>query len=301
VPASVTFTPGRNPSGATNTNPYGSATPDGWIPLDGGHRLSNATTWQLVDTLFEIPAVGEYHLLFYWLNDASGGTQPPAAVDNISISPSGCPAVENLAAATTTSITLQWEAQPLAQEYLVEYGTAGFTPGTGIVETVAAVPQQASTVRHTLSNLVSATFYDIHVTTLCGEDWYADSTTSLLNVNTLGENLYTVTLLSNNEAFGTVAGGGTYPEGSVITLVATPTPHTPYPITLYPNPSSANVTIRCNPPTTIAIIDITGREVMNATLTTGITTIDVSTLAPGTYYVLPTNIPHHPAYKLIIN
>jgi hypothetical protein len=108
VPSVTSFTPGYNPLGTFATTSFGSTVPTGWIALDNASALAGVETWQHFDTDFEIPTPGEYYLLFYWLNDGSGGTQPPAAVDNISIVQRGCPTISSLAEQqlTSTSVTL---------------------------------------------------------------------------------------------------------------------------------------------------------------------------------------------------
>jgi hypothetical protein len=335
VPANCLFTPGYNPNGSTGTSALSNGAPQGWTALDGGTHLSNSTSWQSVDLEFDIPAPGDYYLLCYWLNDGSGGTQPPAAVDNITISLSGCPAAQGLEATevTTTTVRLAWESQPLAEHYLLEYGASGFEPGSGIVVS-------ASGNSYTIEGLAPSTAYDFYLTTACGEQWYADSATSLMNVSTLDMTYYTVTLLVNNAQYGTVEGGGEYEAGSVATLTATPAAschfmtwddgNTDNPryytvdadvtltaifaadsvgihpadnasahFHLYPNPTSEKVTIMSDGPASIVVMDIAGREMLKATLSQGLSTIDLSSLAEGTYFVHLTNATGCAVQKLI--
>ena len=335
VPSSVTFTPGCNPSGTTTTNSYATEIPQGWIALDGGSRRNNVTSWQTFETDFDIPVSGNYYLLFYWLNDASGGTQPPAAVDNISITLRGCPVAEGLelTGATTNTLTVAWTEHPLAQQYVVEYGPAGFVPGTGTSDTVTGHIM-------TLLNLAPNTAYDLYVTTYCDDYWYSDSVASLLGISTLDLTYYTVTLLANDENLGTVAGGGTYAEGSEATITATPlaashfnswndgNTDNPRTITvtqdtsftalfapddtigieaadrltfsLYPNPATGHVAITCGQHCEVLFMDIAGREVLRSVCNEGVTTIDVSVLAPGTYFVRMSDTSVSPVRKLII-
>jgi len=335
VPANCLFTPGYNPNGANGSKAVRDGAPQGWTALDGGTHLSNSTSWQSVDLEFDIPAPGDYYLLFYWLNDGSGGTQPPAAVDNITISLSGCPAAQGLEATevTTTTVRLAWESQPLAEHYLLEYGASGFEPGSGIVVS-------ASGNSYTIEGLAPSTAYDFYLTTACGEQWYADSATSLMNVSTLDVTYYTVTLLVNNAQYGTVEGGGEYEAGSVATLTATPAAschfmtwddgNTDNPryytvdadvtltaifaadsvgihpadnasahFLLYPNPASEKVSIMSDGPASIVVMDIAGREMLKATLSQGLSTIDLSSLADGTYFVHLTSATGCAVQKLI--
>ncbi|GHT24085.1 hypothetical protein FACS189430_08400 [Bacteroidia bacterium] len=80
VPNSVNLTAG-NASGMTSSN---NNTPAGWLDLTGG-VLSEHNTWQSFNDVMNVTAAGTYKLVFFWKNDNLLGSQPPAAVDNISI------------------------------------------------------------------------------------------------------------------------------------------------------------------------------------------------------------------------
>lgn len=336
VPASVTFTPGTNPSGTQFTTTFRTATPEGWIALDGGQALARSTTWQTYQADFEIPQAGDYNLLFYWLNDGSGGTQPPAVVDNLSVELTGCPKVERLryTDSTSNSITIRWDAQPLAQKYLVEYGLANFTLGTGQVDT-------ALSNIYTIAGLEPNTSYDIYVTTQCDEGWYSDTVSVLYRVWTAPIPTHTVTLLVNNEAYGTVLGGGTYEHGSTAVLSATPATscrfmawddgNTDNPrdyvvtsdvtltalfetdsvgirhadeslagLVIYPNPASGTVTLCASQPSNVTVVDRMGRVVLQHKCTTTVTTLDISGLTPGVYFVRMDSQPTAAAHKLVV-
>ena len=336
VPSGTSFTPGYNPLGTAATTSFGSTVPTGWIALDSASALVGVETWQHFDTDFEIPTPGEYYLLFYWLNDGSGGTQPPAAVDNISIVQRGCPTISSLAEQqlTSTSVTLTWQSVPAALGYLVEYGPSGFEYGAGIADTVY-------NNHYTASGLQPATTYDFYVVALCGPNWYSDSVSSLMGITTPETPYYTVTLRPNNEAYGQVAGGGTYAEGSIITLSATPADgyhfvmwdddNTDNPrlytvvadvtltaifdanvgivtpagdnihLGLYPNPASNTVTITCGQPATVMLVDMYGREVLRCSVEPSLpTTLSVSHLLSGVYFVRLADTPNGPVRKLII-
>ena len=73
---------------------------------------------------------------------------------------------------TTTTADLTWTAGGTETEWEVEYGVAGFTPGTGTVVNVTTTPST------TLSSLTANTFYTAYVKAIC-------STTSESN-NSIG-------------------------------------------------------------------------------------------------------------------
>ncbi len=60
--------------------------PSGWIALDGGSQLCQASTWQSKNVTVDV-GEGNYYLVFVWNNDDSGVNNPPAAIDNVRITP----------------------------------------------------------------------------------------------------------------------------------------------------------------------------------------------------------------------
>jgi hypothetical protein len=99
-------------------------------------------------------------LIIEWKNDGSTANQPPAAIDNIYFREITCPDATNLAVSniTTSSAQLSWTGN--APQYRIEYGPAGFTPGTGQMVTATSNP-------YTLNNLVHNTSYQFYVRKVC--------------------------------------------------------------------------------------------------------------------------------------
>ena len=85
-------------------------------------------------------------------------------IDNvvISVAPS-CPQPTHLTVtnATSDAVTLSWTENGTANNWVVEYGAEGFTPGNGTTV-------QTSTNPFTVDNLASATTYDFYVKADCG-------------------------------------------------------------------------------------------------------------------------------------
>ena len=143
----------------TAINRYSNTLPTGWIPLDGGKKnLRN--TWQHEDNSVNVPA-GNYYLTIVWTNDNHFGSNPAAAIDNLSFDLLTCPAPENLVATATNAHTIDvsWSAGA-ATSWIVEYGVSGFTSGMGTTTT-------ATTTSVTLAGLASTTSYDIYVRPIC--------------------------------------------------------------------------------------------------------------------------------------
>lgn len=81
VPANVELAAGTTlPSGLTKNT-----VPSGWQALDGGSELSLSDSWATKPVDISIAEAGNYQVVFAWRNDGSGGTNPPAAIDNFKI------------------------------------------------------------------------------------------------------------------------------------------------------------------------------------------------------------------------
>ena len=143
----------------TAINRYSNTLPTGWIALDGGKRnLRN--TWQHDDNSVRLTA-GNYYLTVVWVNDGRFGTNPSAAIDNISFTLLTCPAPENLVATSNSSTTIDVDwSDGAASSWIVEYGVSGFTAGMGTTRTVTVS-------NATLTGLAPTTAYDIYVRPIC--------------------------------------------------------------------------------------------------------------------------------------
>ena len=107
APASTALTAGTTPSGLT-----ASKVPTGWIAIDGGSKLNQSTKWATKEVETEIPEAGNYIVVFTWVNDYSGGTNPPAAIDNFSIAFQACPKPTGVASSDVkgNKATLTWDS-----------------------------------------------------------------------------------------------------------------------------------------------------------------------------------------------
>ena len=207
VPGSVSFI-------EDNTNDIGSTgAPAGWIALDGGNKLNSNSSWQNIAEDVNITTANNYHLVFFWHNDGSLGSNPPAAIDNIEVSRNVCP-ITNLQVDTATgsTITISWSGN--SDSYQVEYGTVGFAHGTGYSTTTTATSA-------TLTGLTSLTNYEIYVRGFCnGSDtsrWYRTvGFTGLCDNPTIAQNFNTAsTETSSYSPLGT----SYYNYGYVQTLI----------------------------------------------------------------------------------
>ena len=84
APSNITLTADNLVNGISDNG-----TPTGWTALDGGNKLNLSTSWGTSSQSFTISSAGSYKVVFVWTNDNSQGNQPPAAIDNISITEGG--------------------------------------------------------------------------------------------------------------------------------------------------------------------------------------------------------------------
>jgi len=158
VPASVTLTAGTSlPSGLGTTT-----VPTGWIALDGGSKLNQSSSFQTRSGDVVVADSGLYNLVFVWCNDGSAGSNPPAAVDNISFTMPSCstPGAAVATNITATSADLSWAAGSATQSnFIVAYGT-GTNPD--LMTTV-----NAATTSTTLTGLTPNTAYNVFVKAVC--------------------------------------------------------------------------------------------------------------------------------------
>lgn len=142
------------------------AVPDGWIPLDDAMPLSGQSGWQTVRHRHNVAQTDTLMLLFCWRCNGSVGSQPPFAVDNLSINPLyGCfdPTDLDLRFLSSTSGILSWVASDTASYHVKIAQSPLANPATdlALVDTVVA---QASLL---VSNLAPATEYHCYVQTTC--------------------------------------------------------------------------------------------------------------------------------------
>jgi hypothetical protein len=147
VPATYTPTPGTQITAGT-----------GRVQIGGD--FNQQSTWQT----YSIPnlnisayAGNTMRLVFQWRNDASAGTQPPAAVDNINLNIPTCimPSAPTVSAIATTSATLSWTAPSPVPGNGYEYYLS--TTNTAPVAATVGIANAGTSVTPTLT--ASTTYY----------------------------------------------------------------------------------------------------------------------------------------------
>ena len=155
VPGDMEFTAGTSlPSGVGTTT-----LPTSWIALDGGGKLNLTSSWQTHTA--EATVSGTYTMVFIWRDDTSGGSQPPAAIDNISISKMTCPRPTDL---IVDAATLTWTPGDEGQDaWEISFGSTT-DPEAGTIISVTGNPT------YTFTDLASETQYYAFVRSDCGSE-----------------------------------------------------------------------------------------------------------------------------------
>ena len=169
VPSATVLTAG-SANGINTTN-----VPTGWIALDGASKLNLQSSWQSKTVTVGVNAAGTYNLVFYWRNDTGGGDNPPASVDNISVTKITCPVVADIETdnITTTSADITWTERGTATAWDVVLSATALTDE----QLASATPVNVTAASYRATELTQNTPYYIYVRAHCSEsdqsDWTA--------------------------------------------------------------------------------------------------------------------------------
>lgn len=145
--------------------------PAGWTALHNGIKLNLSSSWTTESFDLAVEA-GLYKVVLLWRNDGSGGTQTPAAVDNISIKKLTCLKPINLTTSDVYahSAKLSWSAGEEGQSaWQIALDTiAAFNPDT--LSNLIDVTDTS----YIFSDLLASHTYYIYVRANCGEDGASD-------------------------------------------------------------------------------------------------------------------------------
>ncbi len=149
VPASVDIVAGQNGIGTTGA-------PTGWTAIDGGNKLNAVSDWQNVVYFFDVAGSGLYKVVFFWHNDGSLGTNPPAAIDNFSFVQVTCP--------RPTALTLD----TISYDSMAFHWTAGGSETSWEVTVGNLAPVVVNTNSYAVNGLLPNTSYNVRVRGICG-------------------------------------------------------------------------------------------------------------------------------------
>ncbi|MBO6117035.1 MAG: fibronectin type III domain-containing protein, partial [Bacteroidales bacterium] len=167
--------------------PATSEVPQSGLPA-GTRILSayNADTW----TSFKSEPLNDvsnktYYLVFYWYNNSyMYGTNPPAAVDNITIMGNDCPQPTELTVndLSDESADLQWKENGEASLWTIHYR---LVPG-GDEQTKQVSPdKEDNIVKYTLDGLAAGAKYSVYVTADCSQS--SSNSSNEVTFSTLGK------------------------------------------------------------------------------------------------------------------
>ena len=177
VPAEIILA-ADEPNGMNSSN---NTTPNGWIGLAGAAgKFNESSAWQRHAIEVNITNRGSYNLVFFWKNDMAFGTQPPAAVDNISVRAFTCLTPDSIAVTniTQTSARVGWSPSRLGEtQWDLKVSTTQIDPDSTAGD-VYSQTVTASTVN--LTSLRHATLYYVYLRSNCGAsngdgDWISIS------------------------------------------------------------------------------------------------------------------------------
>ena len=151
----------------------------------GAMTGTDINTFQPIDTMLINSGGTNYETQLIFFSDFTGtgdrlaimapksiGNYVPGAyynegqIDNLVLAvASGCPQPTHLEVdnVTETSVTLSWNENGTATNWVIEYGPEGFTPGSG-------TEVQANSNPFTVTNLATATIYEFYVSADCGSE-----------------------------------------------------------------------------------------------------------------------------------
>ena len=156
-------------------------TPEGWFDLaPAGGALNLVTDWQSGSKDVTIETAGRYFLVFMWRNDYSVGNQPPAAIDNVSVSFEGAeivcplPTITSVdAEETTATVTISMDEE--VESATLEVVITDQAWSDSLAATLTAVQMSYPTVTtHTFSGLTASTGYVVAVRNVCAGGLYSD-------------------------------------------------------------------------------------------------------------------------------
>ncbi len=157
--------------------------PDSYFPTGGTYIPYNPAYHSLDEMLCGIPQWQTKHyqlspsyagdtvrLVFWWRNGYLTGSQPGAAVDNLSITADPCisPFFTQVSAITSSSALATWPEVPASGGYTYELRTQG-NPASGPLGLAASGDLEADSLQ--LDGLQPGTFFNLYLRSECTTEW----------------------------------------------------------------------------------------------------------------------------------
>ena len=133
----------------------------GTLPTNYLTRIYGVNEFTTQTLLIPASNAGAKYLVFTWNNNANGGTQTPAAIDNVAMNTT-CTTPTNLVATVNDqTAVITWNAPEGQDAWTLQYKDAAADAWQTVQATTASV---------TLNNLSTQTFYDVRVKADCGNN-----------------------------------------------------------------------------------------------------------------------------------
>ena len=131
----------------------------GTLPTNYLARYNGVSEFTTETVLIPAENAGEKYLVFTWNNDDNGGTQTPAAIDNVTLN-STCTQISNIAVLVNEhTAAISWTAPEGQESWTVEYKDVNDDSWQSVL---------AATTSVTLNNLATDRNYDVRVRANCG-------------------------------------------------------------------------------------------------------------------------------------
>lgn len=133
----------------------------GVLPTEYLTRIYGVNDFTSQSVLIPASTAGEKYIVFTWHNNANGGTQTPAAIDNVMLQ-NACQMVSNIESTVNEhTAVLTWNAPEDQNSWTVQYKEVGTDAWQSVTVDEATV---------TLNGLNTNTVYDVRVKSNCGEE-----------------------------------------------------------------------------------------------------------------------------------
>ncbi len=194
---------------ANNTGTVPSVPGAYYLTVAGNQYLNRKEDWAHVNLILDRADgwgdSGLMRLYLMWRNNGSAGSNPPIAIDNITLKGYSCARPQSLvsvdSAATQTSVTATWSrGEATDSEWQVCIVTAGGNPDM-------ATPITVTDTTHQFDGLNASTAYMVYVRTVCGTETSAWASVSC---RTECSTYMSIPFAENFDDYGT--GTGTYPS-----------------------------------------------------------------------------------------
>jgi large repetitive protein len=166
-----------------STDQYSIATPNNSIVLR--NLLFISSSWSSDTITLSRNYEGRIKRLYFaWKNDDGSGSNPPGAIDNVSIVATSCAEITNLTINNITdfSAEINWTPGNAETSWDIVYDTVGFSLSTGNIISV-------TDTTYIISGLTPNTNYDVYVRANCGSEtgnWVqVNFSTQCLTITTL--------------------------------------------------------------------------------------------------------------------